>query len=53
MKKSKSQESEEHLWYEVAENLTELGKRNQHGVKWKVVPREDCDYYDLYKEYDK
>ena len=52
MKKSKSQESEEHLWYEVAENLTELGKRNPN-VEWKVVPREDCDYYELYKEYDK
>tara|TARA_B100001250_G_scaffold58345_1_gene45320 strand:- start:1636 stop:1824 length:189 start_codon:yes stop_codon:yes gene_type:complete len=43
---------ESKLWDNVAKDLTELGDMNKNGVKWKVVPREDCDYYKLYEEND-
>lgn len=48
MKKSKSQEPDKKLWNEVSKALTKLRKDDE----WKVVPREEKDYYDLYSEHD-
>tara|TARA_B100001094_G_scaffold20838_1_gene17592 strand:- start:1455 stop:1616 length:162 start_codon:yes stop_codon:yes gene_type:complete len=52
MKKSKSQEPDKKLWDEVSKALTKLDVADPFDEEWKVVPREEKDYYDLYNEHD-
>ena len=41
---------EEELWNRVAEDLTELSEMNEEGVKFKVIPSEEPDYYKAYRQ---